>query len=191
MVLSSFQLSRMKRLSHRLWIGLSISAALLLGSFPAIAAQRVVLKYKILQESVSVQDLTTFAQTGEASRDLQTYLKQSRQNPESVRQTLTKPVKINFLLLDRALNSPVGDVVLNRLGEAIQTPKGGAERQALRSAIVLSARSNNDFSILEVLQNYPTEEVVLDGDRAEAAYRELNQFAERLQNSLGNLLKRL
>jgi hypothetical protein len=180
----------MKRLSRRLWVGLSVSAAILLGSFPAIAAQRVVLKYKILQESVSVQDLTTFAETGQATPDLQTYLKQSRQDPETVRQTLTKPVKINFLLLDRALNSPVGDVVLDRLGEAIQTPKGGAERQALRSALILSARSNNDFSILEVVQNYPTEEVVLDGDRAETAYRELNQFAKRIQNSLGNFLNR-
>lgn len=177
---------------RKLMRGLSILgaiAALGVISLPAIAAEQVILKYRVLRESVSVPELTTFAQTGEISSDLQAYFKLSGQKPETVRETLTKPVKINPVLLDRILNSPVGEVLLDQMGQAIQTPKGGAERQALRSALVLSASEDGELSILEVLQKYPTAEVVLDGDRVEGAYRQLNDLAERLKNPLGDIFR--
>ncbi|HTL89734.1 MAG TPA: alpha/beta hydrolase [Leptolyngbya sp.] len=173
----------------RSFLSFGVSAGILFASGQAIAAERVILKYKVLRESVSVPDLTTFAQTGQASNDLQAYFRMSGQKPETVRTTLTKPIKINPILLDRVLNSPVGNGILDQLGEAIQTPKGGAERQALRAALTLSASGDGSLSILEILQNYPTEEVVIDGDRVEVAYRRLNELADRLRNPLGGILR--
>jgi hypothetical protein len=175
---------------YRYLTGALVGATLFWGS-GAIAAETVVLKYRILRESVSVQELTKFGETGELSSDLQAYFKLSGQKPETVRQTLTKEVQVNPVLLDRLLNSKVGNTVLDPLGEAIQTPKGGAEREALRSALTLSASGDGKFSILEVLQKYPTREVVLDGDRAEAAYKRLNDIAEQVKTPLGNILKRI
>ncbi len=157
-------------------------------SMDAVAADRVVFKYKILRESVSVAELTTFAETGQASTDLQTYFRLSGQKPETVRQTLTKPMRVNPVLLDRVLNSPLGNTVLDPLGQAIQTPKGGAERQALRGAMAVSA-SDGQLTILEILQNYPTQEVIVDGDRIEGAYRRLNEFVDRLRNPLEGILR--
>lgn len=168
-----------------------VIAAVFMVNSSAIAAERVVLTYKFLRESVSVPELAHFAKTGEASSDLQTYFRLSGQKPETVRRTLTQPVRVNPVLLDRVLNSSLGNTALDQLGEAIQTPKGGAERQALRAALTLSASKDGTFSILEILQNYPTQEVVLDGDRVEGAYRRLNEFAERIANPLGNIFKRL
>ncbi|MGG6267729.1 alpha/beta hydrolase [Leptolyngbya sp. AN03gr2] len=161
----------------------------LLVSTQAMAAERVTFKYKILRESVSVPELTAFAQTGQASPDLQTYFRLSGQRPDTVRQTLTRPIKVNPVLLDRVLNSPLGNGVLDQLGQAIQTPRGGAERQALRAALVLSASGDGTITILEILQNYPTQEVVVDGDRIEGAYRRLNEFVDRLRNPLGNIFR--
>ncbi|BAS54527.1 hypothetical protein NIES2135_02180 [Leptolyngbya boryana NIES-2135] len=166
---------------------LTLGAVLLL-SKSAIAAERVIFRYKILQESVSVPELATFAETGQASPDLQTYFRLSGQKPETVRQTLTRPIKVNPIVLDRVLNSPVGNTVLDQLGKAIQTPKGGAERQALRGALAVSA-SDGRLTVLEILQNYPTQEVVVDGDRIEEAYRQLNQFVDRVRNPLDRLLR--
>ncbi|MCU0550677.1 MAG: alpha/beta hydrolase [Leptolyngbya sp. Prado105] len=160
----------------------------LITSMDAVAADRVVFKYKILRESVSVAELTTFAETGQASTDLQTYFRLSGQKPETVRQTLTKPMRVNPVLLDRVLNSPLGNTVLDPLGQAIQTPKGGAERQALRGAMAVSA-SDGQLTILEILQNYPTQEVIVDGDRIEGAYRRLNEFVDRLRNPLEGILR--
>lgn len=155
----------------------------------AIAAKHVVFKYKILQESVSVPELTTFAQTGQASPNLQAYFRLSRQRPDTTRQTLTRPIKVDPILLDRVLNSPVGNTVLDQVGQAIQTPKGGAERQALRAALTLSASDDGSLSILEILQRYPTEEVIVDGDRIEGAYRRLNDLADRLRNPLNRIFR--
>lgn len=175
--------------SLRRWLGVGMGSAVLLTSLQAMAAEQVILKYRVFRESVSVRELTEFAQTGNPSPDLQTYLRLSRQNPEAVRQTLVKPVRVNPIVLDRVLNSPVGNVVLDRLGQSIQTPKGGAERQALRAALTLSASGDGNISILEILQNYPTQEVVIDGDRIETAFRQLSDLAARLQNPLGGILR--
>lgn len=166
---------------------LGVGIAVLI-SANAIAAERVVFKYKILRESISVPELTTFAQTGQISNDLQTYFRLSGQRPETVRRTLTQPIKVDPILLDRVLNSSIGNGILDQLGQAIQTPKGGAERQALRAALTLSA-GDGSISILEILQNYPTQEVVVDGDRVEVAFRRLNELADRLRNPLGNILR--
>ncbi len=171
------------------WLGAGVGGVLLLTSLQAMAAEQVILKYKVFRESVSVPDLTVFAQTGQASPDLQTYLRLSRQDPNVVRQTLTRPIRVNPIVLDRVLNSPVGNVVLDQLGQSIQTPKGGAEREALRSALTLSASRDGNISILEILQNYPTQEVVIDGDRIETAYRQLNDLAARLENPLGRIFR--
>lgn len=170
-------------------LSVGIGMTILSTSLEAIAAERVIFKYKILQESVSVPELTTFAQTGQASPDLQSYFRLSGQKPETVRKTLTKPIKVDPILLDRLLNSPVGNTLLDQLGQAIQTPKGGAERQALRAAFTLSASGDGTLSILEILQRYPTQEVVVDGDRIEGAYRRLNDLADRLRNPLGGIFR--
>jgi hypothetical protein len=176
-------------LSFARYVSIGLGAAVVLASFPALAAERVVLKYKVVRESVSVSELTTFAETGQASSDLQAYFKMSGQNPETVRKSLTRQVSVDPVLLDRVLNSSLGNKVLDQVGQAVQPPKGGAERQALRAALTLSASGDGKFSILEILQKYPTQEVLVDGDRVEATYRRLNQFAERLKNPLSNIFR--
>ncbi|NJR51464.1 MAG: alpha/beta hydrolase [Leptolyngbyaceae cyanobacterium CSU_1_3] len=155
---------------------------------PAWAAEQVILKYGILRESVSVSDLTVFVEKGEASSALQAHLKLSGQNPEAVRRSLVRQVAINPILLDRILNSPIGNVLLDPLSQAIRTPRGGADRQALRAALTLSASGDGKLSILEVVQKYPTQELLLDGDRLVDASKRLSELSDRLQNPLGKTL---
>ncbi|NJL09411.1 MAG: alpha/beta hydrolase [Calothrix sp. SM1_7_51] len=40
------------------------STCIILSSLPAFAAERVVFKYRVFRESISVEDLSTFANTG-------------------------------------------------------------------------------------------------------------------------------
>lgn len=147
------------------------------------AAEKVVLKYRIVRQSLSVEELTTFAQTGRLSSSLRVNFALARQAPQEVRQYLTALVKVNPLLLDRVLNSQVGNFLLDRIGKSIHTPSRQANRQALRSALVLSASRDRQMTLLEVLQNYPTSEVEVEGDRLEEAYQQLR----RLQGILENL----
>ncbi len=171
---------------------LSVILTLALSSGSAFAAEQVVLKYRIFRSSISVKELTNFAQTGELSTSLRVNLALAKQNPRAVRQYLTQPVAINLRLLDRVLNSPVGNVALDQISEAIHTPSRKADRQALRAALILSAsrdypdssgqNSRNNISLIEIIQNYPNSEVEVEGEVLERAYRQLRQLAGTLQD---------
>jgi len=165
-------------------LGWGIGCWVLWQSSSAIAAERVVLKYRILRESISVAELTQLAATGQVSPKLQAYLKLAQQSPESLRQPLVKPIGVNRRLLDRVLNSRPGEILLDQVGQVIHPPSNQANRQALRSALVLSATPDNQITLIEVLQNYPTSEVEVEGDRLEDTYRQLKTWSDRLQTWL-------
>lgn len=165
-------------------LAVGITAGMLLSSSNAIAAEQVVLKYKILREKISVRELTRLTETGIPSPALAAYLKLAGKDPQDIRQPLTQVVKVNPLLLDRVLNSWVGNAVLDQVSQAIHTPSNQANRQALRAAISLSANRDGQLTLMEVLQNYPTQEVEVEGDRLVGAYRQLNRLSDRLENLL-------
>ena len=171
-------------LSLRRALVLMATASILLFNTSAIAADQVVLKYRIFRESISVEELSTFAETGELSKSLRINLALARQDPIAVRRYLTEPVKVNVVLLDRLLNSPVGNLILNEVTEVVHTPSGKADRQALRSALVISASRDSNISLIEIIQNYPTQVVQVEGDRLESAYRQLRRLEGRLQDLL-------
>jgi hypothetical protein len=112
---------RYRLLSLRRALFLVITICLLLSSVPVKAAERVVLKYRIFRESLSVEELSTFAETGKLSRSLQVNLALARQDPKPIRKYLSQPVKVDPVILDRVLNSPVGNAILDQL---IDTPHG-------------------------------------------------------------------
>lgn len=165
------------------------SSGLLFEPLAANAAEQVVLKYRIFRESISVKELSTFAETGELSTSLGINLALARQDPKAVRQYLKQPVMVKVVFLDRVLNSPVGNVILDQISQVIHTPSRQADRQALRAALVLSASRDGQISLIETIQNYPSQEVEVEGDRLESAYRQLRRLGGRLQDLLNDLPK--
>lgn len=179
----------MRLLPELLRSGLALTAALAiaLSSGSALAAEKVVLKYRIFRQSISVEELSTFAQTGDLSSSLRVNLALARQDPKVIRRYLTESVPVNLVLLDRVLNSPVGNLILDEISQAIHTPSRRADRQALRAALVLSAANDRRISLIEVIQNYPAAEVEVEGDLLERAYRQLRQ----LEKGLPDVLRRI
>ncbi|MFN6571457.1 alpha/beta hydrolase [Dendronalium sp. ChiSLP03b] len=161
-----------------------VTSCLLLLATPAFAAERVLLKYSVLREPISVQELSTFAQTGKLSNKLLLIITLAQQDPDIIRQYLTTPVKINPVVLDKVLNSEIGIATLDRLSQVIHPPSQKGDRQALHSAFVLSASQDEQITLLEIIQNYPTAEVEIEGDRLEGAYRQLRRLQESLQDIL-------
>jgi hypothetical protein len=149
-------------------------------SFVANASESVVLKYRFLRETVSVPELSTFAQTGELSSSLRAYLDMAGKQPEELRTTLTQPIAVNGIMLSRILNTPVGDVMLDQASEVIHTPTNRANRQSLRSALVLSALNDNQITLIEVLENYPTADVHVEGDRLTDILRQITRLSQGL-----------
>lgn len=153
---------------------------ILLAAPGAIAAESVVLRYRIFQASVPVSDLTTLAETGEASPELASYLRRAGRSPEELKQILTREVSVNPQLFSRILNSPIGNVALDQLGQSIHTPSRSADRQALRAALQLSTADDGSMSLIELIQNYPTQQVHVDGDRVVTAINDIQSIQERV-----------
>lgn len=160
----------------------SVAMAYLFSTTSAFAAEKVVLKYDIFRANIAIDELETFVETGEMSSGMKQILGKAEENPEVVRRTLTKPVNVSPTFLDNNLNSLPGEFVLDRVGEIIHTPSGEANRQALRSALVLSAKDDNRITLLEVMQNYPTEEIHVEGKRLVKAYEQIAGLVETVND---------
>ncbi|NCO75088.1 MAG: alpha/beta hydrolase [Cyanobacteria bacterium] len=139
----------------------------------AIAAEEIILKYSMLHQSIPVEDLTVFCETGETSSALSYFLRLANQKPENVKNTLCRKIPVNGVMLSKILNNPFGEFILDGFAQVITTPTQKASRESLRGAVVTSALKDNNLSIMEVAQNYPTTEVHLNGDRLMEIYKKM------------------
>ncbi|MGF1478280.1 MAG: alpha/beta hydrolase [Cyanophyceae cyanobacterium] len=157
-------------------LGLGLTAAAVLPAYPTEAAESVVLKYGFIRESVSVPELSTFVETGELSSSLEAYLKMANTEPEELRSVLTREIEIEPVPLSRGLNTLPGELLLDQVSKVIHTPTQSASQQSLRAALVSSALPDGNITLLEVLENYPTEDVHVEGDRLVETYTQLDKF---------------
>ncbi|MCT7988293.1 alpha/beta hydrolase [Laspinema sp. D6] len=128
----------------------------------ATAAEEIILKYGPLRAPVSVADLSRFAETGDLSFSLRSYIRLSSQNPDEVRNHLNRSISLSPEFLDQALNHRLGKRVLDEMGDMIQTPSGQLSGQALRASLVLSAAEDGQISVVELIENYPAQTIEVD-----------------------------
>ena len=166
---------------------LILRLSLILGNFlpiyttlPVSAADKVVLKYSILRESVCISELSTLAKTGETSSFVNTYLKMANKQPEDLRRILNQNIDIDPVFLSKILKSFAGDFVLDEVGQVIHTPSRRANRESLRGALVTSALSDSNIRVIEILENYPTSEIHVDGDRLADIYQKINAVVSQI-----------
>lgn len=159
---------------------LAAGAGIVFYSSAAVAAEKVVLKYSAIRVTLPVSELEMFAQTGKMSPGLEMLLSQAKKDPEAIRRSLMRSVKVSQRFVDETLNSKLGDIVLDEVGQVIRTPSGKANREALREALVRSAANDNEITLLEAMKNYPAAEVDVEGDRLVEAYGKLVALSEQL-----------
>lgn len=160
------------------WVfGLTVLTGIFAPVTRAEASESVVLKYRFLRQSISVAELSNFARTGELSSTLGTYLKLAGKKPDQLRRALTQEINVDPNFLSSALNNPIGEMVLDQVSEVVHTPDNVANRQSLRGALVSSALPDRKITLIETLQNYPTPEVHVEGERlVEVAQKLANLF---------------
>ncbi|MCW6036276.1 alpha/beta hydrolase [Spirulina subsalsa FACHB-351] len=158
-----------------------VGSSLLVAQAPTPAAERVIITYGPLRQSVLVEDLERFVETGEMSSSVRFLVNLSGQEPENVRQVLDYKVGVNFLFLHNVLNTLPGEYLLFETGNFIHTKSRRANIQSLRAALVLSARENNEISILEFLQNYPTQDMYIDGVAVTRFSRQVSRFVDQFR----------
>jgi hypothetical protein len=156
-----------------------LTTAVVVGNGSAIASESIIFKYKVFRESISVGELKTFSETGELSSSLEFYLNKSEQEPENLKRVLTTPIPVDSIFLYKFLNSFPGELALDQMSAIIQNPSGKANRESLRAAIVSSALEDDNIRLIEVMENYPTAEVLVEGDRIVELHENLSQMMER------------
>ncbi|MEM8637862.1 MAG: alpha/beta hydrolase [Cyanobacteria bacterium P01_G01_bin.54] len=156
----------LNRISHRLAIALS---ALTLGTLSwatsAQAAEEVVLTYGFLQQSIPVEDLADFAETGEQSLTIGLLVSASGQDPDAIREVLNQPAPLKHSLASRVLNTPPGEAALRQVGTVVHHNAQEGRVESLRAALVASAEDDDQVTLIEILENYPTDAMYVDGEK--------------------------
>ena len=125
---------------------------------PMQAAERLFFFFGPLQLSVYIDSLEKFAEDGTIEKDLALYLNRVDDDArEEFRKALLQPVDVNALQLSRVLNTPIGEMVLDQLGNVVTLPSGGNGQYALRAAITEASFDEEGLTVLNLLQAFPTD----------------------------------
>ncbi|MEB3212389.1 MAG: alpha/beta hydrolase [Leptolyngbyaceae bacterium] len=162
----------------------SLGAGLLLSPIEAEAAERLVLSYGPFERYLTVDELQALAETGEASPSIKFVSSLSSQEVSTFRDIFTQEIQLSLRFLDRTLNSLPGEYALYQAGSIIHTPSRRANIQAMRAAFVLSASDDDRVSLLEVIENYPTQDMYLDGYQLLRDYRAVSNFVGDVEERL-------
>jgi len=154
------------------------SVAVFLNPKSAIASEEIIFTYGGARQSVSLEELQVFAATGETSPSLDFLLNFSQQNPSMMRWILKQEFPANTKLVYELFNTTPGEYVLSQTGTVVGSKSERANVTALRGALIASASDDNTISLIELLENYPTQQVYVNGKILAKARGDLDQFVE-------------
>ncbi|MEH1814964.1 MAG: alpha/beta hydrolase [Nostoc sp.] len=157
----------------------------------AKAAETVVLRYGQWEESISVTNLQSIAETGQVPEKYKVY---TNKFPLEERQKFLKALqtesRVNFVTLSRLLNTSVGSTILRDFAR-LTSRNDDAGMQALRSGLVLGAKTKERLSIISFIQNYPSDRLVINLQEApqvfgnlNLSYQQTNQFMQAINSRL-------
>ena len=145
---------------------LQIAAALLgLGLTTLVpaakAATNVVFVSGAFMRSISVADLETLAQTGQAKGLLADVLRLSKQKPADVAKLLNQQLTLPIVLTSRLLNTRIGEAILARVAQIVFPLKAKSVGvPALKAGVILGLdQGKGSLSAISFLKAYPTSEM--------------------------------
>lgn len=157
-------------------VSLGIGVIVGIDSSLVLAAEEVIFYNGMASQSVSLKELENFADTGETSPSLEFLFDFSRQNPQLARYFLNQEFLVEAIWFKNLLNSTPGEWLLGETGKTVHPKSKRANIQALRGSLVQCASDDNKISLLEILQNYPTQQVYVDGTVFSEPFKPFNNL---------------
>jgi len=152
----------------------------------AVAADRIYATYGALESSVAIENLAEFAKTGKIEGGLIDYAR--RLNPSQLarlRRILTAPVDLSPVAISQFLYSPIGETLLQRLGQVIRTEARLPGFYAIRSALILAAAENRQgFTPIDVLRQFPTNGIRVDLGQSLEIVEKLQAVIDRTNQAI-------
>jgi hypothetical protein len=140
------------------------------------AAEEVIFSHGAVTQTVTIEELEDFANKGKIAPSLKILFKFSDREPKMMRGLLTQKFTADTTLVAKLLNSKSGEYVLSQTSRVIGTRSERANVGALRGALVTSIDDDRQASLLEILQNYPTRQVYVDGKMLGTAARNIDNL---------------
>jgi predicted dienelactone hydrolase len=162
--------------------GLCLWAA---GPAPGQAAERIYVSFSLFERSISVQNLEVFAKEGRIQGDLASYARYlNKQQLQQFREGLVTPLDLDPLAVAQFFYTPVGEGLLQRVEQVVQTKSRQGSLYALRSALILAAADPEGLTALTVLKHYPTEGVQVDLASALTLFRSAQQALKDTEKAI-------
>lgn len=179
------------RRNWKRWLGLafgSLNVWLLSAFNPVLAAERIRLSYGIFERTISIDSLETYAKTGEISQGLSAYTKNL--NPTQLielRQILTNRIPLTPVEVSQFLYSPIGQRLLDRLADIIETDADKAGFYGIRSALILAAADPDGLTLLNILRQFPLEELEVDLGRGQEIAQAVEIFVGQTNQAVAQI----
>ncbi|ACC80888.1 protein of unknown function DUF1400 [Nostoc punctiforme PCC 73102] len=133
-----------------------------LGLLPSLAAEKVTVRYGLFEQSIPVADIRNYGEKQKASSDLQSFLDYlSAKEKEKFQEALQVKMSLDIVALDKLINTGMGKQILSFASGAIAR-RDRASIQALRSAIIIGAKSPEGLGLISFLEAYPSNQLVVD-----------------------------
>jgi predicted dienelactone hydrolase len=170
----------LKKLPTRLGIAL-LNLGLLLAPVaipsPARGAQEIYIPYGPMEFSLPVSALALYAKEGKINQELAAYARYlDPKQLEQLRKVLVTRVDLTPVAIAQFLYSPQGKIILERIGQIVQTKAGQDGFYAIRSALILAAADPEGLTLLNVLQKFPTYGIKINSARGFQLIDELSNL---------------
>jgi predicted dienelactone hydrolase len=166
-----------------LQLGLFVTPAIV--PSPAQGAERIFVNYGPLEFSLPISALEVYAREGKINDELAAYANYLEpEQLEQLRLILLARLDISPVAIAQFLYSPQGEIILGRVGEIIQTKAGQPGFYAIRAALIKAAADPQGFSLLNVLQEFPTYGIRINSARSLEVLEDLSNLIQRTQRAI-------
>jgi len=170
------------------WMGILLLISLLTNvasSFPARSAERVHVSLEILERTISVSSLEAYAKRGIIKADLAPYIQYANpQQQAQLRQILLKRLNLKSVTVSQFLYTPQAEILLQRLGQVIQTESRQPGSLAIREALISSAKDPQGISLLNILRKFPAKGVRIDLTRGLKLADDLSKLIDNTNKAI-------
>ncbi|NJM72189.1 MAG: alpha/beta hydrolase [Scytonema sp. RU_4_4] len=142
---------------------LSIGLIPTLTARPSFSAERLTISYGIAARSIPINSLETYAKTGKVDDDLAAYVQYAgKEQLNQLRQFLLTPIPLKAVEVSQFLYTPIGERLLENLGEVVQQESGISGFYAIRAALILAAADPQKLTLLNVLRKFPSRTISIN-----------------------------
>ena len=160
------------------------SSQLFLNIPKANAAEEIKIIYSIFSRTINVNSLKSYAQEGNATKNLRRILKATGSPDEEIRSVLNKDFEIPITIASKLIYSEIGNVFLTRLSSIVHTPRSNDERTgmlALRASVIQGIKlGNGKINMIKFFEGYPTKTVILDVNALSKVMNKVESISELL-----------